>query len=181
MSGYDVSYLPYNLPANSSAQALRLAEILQIEPAVVAGISEHDVTAISSVILYRHLDRFQKMEVMSQIHAIENRRLAGKLQSKVVDTLVNPQWGIWSLSNEELLADQAFHTAVDELASLLGLSASALGGKDLIEELWKQRKAGKASIAVIVIWGAVYFNKRELIKANTEVSNRSQLQSSPHY
>ncbi|CAA0101467.1 Uncharacterised protein [BD1-7 clade bacterium] len=182
MSDFGATYLPYNLPSSTQAQALRLADILDISPTLVSGVSRRDVDAMSGTILYRHLDRFQKIDVMSLLHSMPNRHLARVLHAKVVDVaLVNPQWGIWSLSNEELMADQAFHAAVDELASLIGVTASVVGGKELISEVWKQRKISKASIAVVVVWGALFFNKQELMKANKEVGNRSTMGASAHY
>ncbi|WP_417356799.1 hypothetical protein [Gallaecimonas pentaromativorans] len=115
---------------------------------------------------------------MKIIRSLPNRELV----TKVVDTsFVNPTWGMWSLTNEELLDKESFHSAVDSYASYVGLSASALGGKDLIKQAWQRRAITRGGIATLVIWGVVALNKYQLNKFQEEKSRRSTLNSSSYY
>ncbi len=65
---------------------------------------------MSGVILYRHLNRNQKTEAMSLIRQIgkKNKPLEGQLVNLILNTSINPQWGVWSLNNDELLNDHNF-------------------------------------------------------------------------
>ena len=138
---------------------------------------------MSGVILYRHLNQTQKIEAMSLIRKVgnKNRLLEGRLVNLILNISVNPQWGIWSLSNEELLNDHAFHNTINNYAGLIGLTASAAGAKSIIQQTWQTKKITKGGVVTLVIWGALFMNSSELGKANKEIANRSQLKSSPVY
>jgi hypothetical protein len=177
------SKLPYVLPKSLPEQLRLLSKITNIPFPLIKDGGELEIEAISGVILHRHLNRFQKMESLSLIREVgkENRPLEGRLIDLVVDTKVNPQWGIWSLSNDELLSDQNFHNTIDAYASFIGITASVAGSKTIIENIWKRKKINKGGVATLAIYGALYFNYTELSKANEEIKNRSQLKSSPVY
>ena len=99
--------------------------------------------------------------------------------SSLLDTaFVNPQWGPWSLTNSELIADQAFHQTVDDYASIIGLSASGAGVYDQYKRIITTGKLGRSGVAVVTVWGAILFNKSELNKVNQEIKNRSTLNES---
>lgn len=176
-----VNKLPYHLPKQPDEQLRILSNILSIPKSQLGRNVQAEIEAMAVTILYRHLNHIQKQDAMATIRSLNNPILVNSLVTKVVDVIVNPQWGIWSLSNEELLADQDFHAKVDEVAGYIGISASAASGKDFIQNLWKNKKIGKGGWIILAIWGAVIFNKSELNKANREVSNRSQLKTSPLY
>jgi len=134
------------------------------------------------MILYRHLDRIQRIEAMKLIRSLSSRALMGHIITKTLDTtFINPQWGIWSLSNKELLKDVNFHSNLDSFASYVGIGSSMLAGKDLIKEIWSMKKMGKKHWVLIVIWGGVVFNKVELNKAQSELSHRQSLNKSELY
>lgn len=176
------SSLPYNLPMDTKGQLRELAKIINIPPSLVANGDQNTVDAICATILYRHMEQAQRHEAMKIIRSLPNRELVGKLVTKVVDTsFVNPTWGMWSLTNEELLDKESFHSAVDSYASYVGLSASALGGKDLIKQAWQRRAITRGGIATLVIWGVVALNKYQLNKLQEEKSRRSTLNSSSYY
>jgi len=174
-------YLPYNLPQSKSEQLKVLARITNLQPAIIKNAGEEELQAISGVILHRHLDRFQKIEVWKLIRKIgkRNRPLEGKLTDLILNTKVNPQWGIWSLTNEELLADQQFHDAINTYASWIGITASAQGVKDIIYLIIKNKKVTKGGIVTFALWGSLLFNLSELHKVNAELANRSTLNKSP--
>ncbi|MDP2576048.1 hypothetical protein Q8W40_28015 [Vibrio penaeicida] len=174
--------LPYTLPKNTKEQLKILSKITSIPSNLLVNAGELEVEAISSMVLYRHMNRLQRIEAMRLIRSVPNRALMGKIISKTLDTTyVNPQWGIWSLSNDELKKDIAIHSTIDSFAGYVGVGASVLSGKDLVKDLWSLKRMGKKHWVTIVIWGCIYFNKNELNKARNELDNRTTLQSSGMY
>ena len=128
------------------------------------------------------MNHLQRMEAMSVIRSIRNRALMGQILTKTLDTtFVNPQWGIWSLSNSELLKDINFHAKLDSFSSYVGVSASILGSKNLITDILNTRKIGKKHWVLIVIWGSIAFNKSELNKSQKELSHRQSTKTSKLY
>ena len=133
-----------------------------------------------ATVLYRHLSQAQRNEAMPVIRSFPNAKLQRKLIDSVLfTTFVNPQWGILSLTNKELAADKDVHSFIDNYASYLGISASAIGMKNLITQAKDILKSGKSKksvwgiVAMFAVWGAVAFNKKELEKVNNEISNRT--------
>ncbi|MDZ5120818.1 hypothetical protein OR259_21750 [Vibrio parahaemolyticus] len=169
-----VSSLPYNLPSNEQEQLRILAKIIDFKPELLVGAGKVEVDAICSMILYRHLSQKQRVDAMKLIRSVSNRALMGKLVTGALDTtFVNPQYGMWSMTEKELQSDKDFHSFLDNLASYIGIGASSLGLKDLYKESKARGKLGRGGLAVLVIWGAVAFNKSELKKVNAELENRS--------
>ncbi|MBQ4890460.1 hypothetical protein J8L86_11430 [Shewanella sp. MMG014] len=177
----NIHELPYDLPKTPKGKSHYLSKVLTIPQHLLSGKYEEESEAMAGVILYRHLTKEEKYQSMLVIHRLQNRPLKGRLIEKITDVTVNPQWGVWSLSNTELLQDQKFHDTINTYASTLGVSASALSSKDFAVTLWKTRKVSKGGWVSLVIWGSVYFNASELSKANKEISNRSRLLDSAHY
>lgn len=171
--------LPYKLPRSTNEQLKTLSRITSIPSNLLMNAGHLEVEAISSMVLYRHMNRLQRIEAMRLIRSVPSRALMGKIISKTLDTTyVNPQWGIWSLSNEELKKDIALHSTIDSFAGYIGVGASALSGKDLVKDLLSLKRMGKKHWVTVVIWGCIYFNKSELNKARDELDNRTTLQSS---
>ncbi len=182
MNKIKASALPYNIHSFSLIMKLSmLARLIGISPRLLNGAGGIELDALAGVILYRHLSRMQRIEVLKRVRDLKNPILADRLRGKVAMVLVQPQWGIWSLSNNELLEDQRLHAMIDEYASILGVSVSVFGARTLFSDVWKHQKIKKGGLATLVIWGAIYFNKTELNKANREISRRSKLNTSPHY
>jgi hypothetical protein len=177
-----MSSLPYELPKSTAQKISHLSKITSIPMNLLKGAGELELEAIAAMILYRHMDRLQRIEAMGLIRSVNNRALMGHILNKTLDTtFVNPQWGIWSLSNKELLNDIQFHTKFDSFASYVGVSASVLGTKDMIKDIWKTRKIGKKHWVLIVIWGSIAFNKSELNKAQAELKHRQSTHTSRLY
>jgi hypothetical protein len=175
------SLLPYQLPVSSESQITYLANILELPQHLVSGKGQKVKEAMAAVIMYRHLDRLQKYQAMELIHSIPDRRLLGKLVEKIGDTQVNPQWGVWSLSNSELLQDKKFHDTINTYASWLGLTVSAIGTKEILQEIWTKRRISRGGWVNVVVWGSLLFNAQELNKANAEILRRSSIKSSELY
>jgi hypothetical protein len=142
-----------------------------------------EVNAMAATMLYRHLGRLQRIEAMTIITNLKNKRLVSRLRALAVDTTyVNPQWGIWSLTNEELLEDQAAHEQFNQFVGYLGATASILGAKDIIMEFKNKGRLTVGSWAVIAIAGIAFFNARELKKVNREIKFRSgPMKTSPFH
>lgn len=172
----------YGLPESTQEQANLLAEIMGLPSELLEDASQEDVEAMAAAILYRHLDRNDRMDAMEVIRSVDSEELQGKLIEKLLDaTFVNPQWGIWSLTNQELKSDQKVHQTIADIAAFVGLSASALGFKDIIREAWEDKKLGKGGIAMLAIYGVMAFNNMELNKTNTELERRSTLKSTTFF
>jgi hypothetical protein len=174
--------VPYTLPRKPKSQLQFLAKVTSIPRNLLTNAGTPEIEALSAMILYRHLNRQQRIEAMTMIRAVQNKALMGTLISKTLDTtFVNPQWGVWSLNTQELQSDIEFHSSIDSVAGYVGVGASALGGKDFIKNIWSQKRMGKQHWIMLVIWGCVYINKKELKKAQTELNNRTTINTSRHY
>ena len=174
---------PYVLPKNLPEQLRLLAKIINIQFSFVKDGGQLELEAMSGVILYRHLNRIQKTEAMFLIRQIgkKNKPLEGQLVNLILNTSINPQWGVWSLNNDELLNDHNFHNTINRYAGIIGLTASAAGVKTIIQETWKRKRMTKGGVVTLVLWGAFFFNNSELEKVNAEITNRSQLKTSSVY
>ena len=178
-----VNDLPYpNMPTALQGQLNKLADIIGIRRNLITGAGETELQAMCYVILYRHLSQQQRRKAMEIIHSVNKRALIGALIDKALDTtFVNPQWGIWSLSNKELMDDISTHDQIQYIAGLIGFGASGLSIKDFVKKAIGQRSLGYKQIATIVIWGCVAFNNIELNKAKKELRNRTKINTSKFY
>lgn len=176
---YNIKDLPYTFPKTTEGQLALLADVLDIPQHMVKGAGEPEIDAMVGTVLYRHLDRHQKIFAMRSIRELANRPLMGQLVTKATTpTLVNPKWGMWSLNNDELLAFQQSMQEFDDFASKAGVGASALSGMDLLKDFQKSKTLNRKHVVTLVIWGVVYANKSSLDKANQEVQRRSVINKS---
>jgi hypothetical protein len=181
-SNISIENLPYKIQNNKTVQLAFLANLIGIRRELLINAGQKEIDAICATILYRHLPQSQRNYAMQIIRSVGNRPLQGKLiESVLLTTFVNSQWGIWSLTNKELESDQEFHQLLDNLASYIGVGASFLGIKDLFEAFRKNKRFGHAGLVLLVIFGAVAFNKSELNKVNKELKNRSVILTSEFY
>ena len=178
-----VKDLPYpNMPTTLQGQINKLADITGIRRNLLTGAGETKLQAMCYVILYRHLSQQQRHKAMKTIRSVKKRALMGVLIDKALTTtFVNPQWGIWSLSNKELMDDISTHDQIQYIAGMVGFGASGLSIKDFLKKTIGQRSLGYKQIATIVIWGCVAFNNIELNKAKKELQNRTKINTSKFY
>lgn len=173
------SDLPYHLPTDTKGQLLELAKTLRISPQLVENSGDQGLEAMCATILYRHMSQRQRMAAMTAIKSIPNRQLQSKLVAAALDTtFVNPQWGLWSLTNEEIAEDEAFHDAVDTFGSILGVTFSVSSGKDVAKEFLEKRKLTKGGLAMMVIWVAFAGNRSSLNAVREEKERRAQIKES---
>ncbi len=176
------SVLPYSLPKDTQSQLKQLSKITSIPQNLLIDAGKIEVEALCYMIIYRHLDRVQRMFAMKTIRSVRKRALMGEIINRVLDTAyVNPQWGVWSLSNAELTADLEFHSHLSSIASIIGIGASVQSGKELLVKIIEKKAIRSANWITLVIWGAIYFNMREQAKAQIELDNRTTLNTSKYY
>lgn len=129
-------HLPHVLPRNHQEAANRLGLMLKIPLAHLVNANENLVETLSGVVLYRHLDRMEKEGVMRSIYALPNRQLQGILVGKVTDVIVNPSWGLWSLTTEELLKKKDSHQAFDNwVVNVIGMGATGMSGYEMLKKI----------------------------------------------
>lgn len=85
------------------------------------------------------------------------------------------------MTNEELISEQSFHSAVDNYATWAGFGISGLAAKDFVKHIWGNRKITRGGAATLVIWVAVAGNKETLNRINEETRRRTKIKSSPLY
>lgn len=176
------SDLPYHLPTDTKGQLRALAKILEVSPIIADQAGEAEIEAMCAVIMYRHLDRIQRIRAMEKIKSLPNKALVAKLVELTLDTAyLNPQWGLWSLSNEELAEDIRFHQKLDQVGAVTGLTLSLSSGKDAVAELLKKGRLGPKGIALLVIGVAFAANNSEMNASIEERSRRSKVKDSPFY
>lgn len=176
------SDLPYYLPKDEKSQLKALARILGIPSAMAEQAGTHGIEAMTGTILYRHLDRRQRMAAMERIKSLPDREFASKLVRLTLETtFVNPQWGLWSLTNEELEKDIRFHRAVGRVGAITGATLSISSGKDIVNGLLRNGRLSPQGIALLVIGVAFMGNDTELDSALQERERRSQVKTSPYH
>jgi len=179
MTNVTTKDLSYRLPTTTQEQLTKLAQITSIPKNLLVGAGEKEVEAICYMILYRHLSQHQRGEGMKAIRSVNKRALVGELINRTLDTtFVNPQRGIWSLTNDELKSDIKLHNQLNTMASMIGVGASAASTKDILKKITEQKKISSKNWITFVIWGCIYFNAKELEKASNEKDHRSTLNSS---
>ncbi|PAU81787.1 hypothetical protein CK501_01140 [Halovibrio salipaludis] len=139
--------LPYELPETPRRKIGVLAEIVDIPRTRFLDVSDKDaLKALSGLILYRHLDRQKEREV-NRHWATLPQPLQMSLRKQRNFALVNPNWGIWSLSTEELENQHDWVQSINNIAQLLGLGGLSIAQfKKVLRFLEKGRLAGVAAL-----------------------------------
>mgnify|MGYP006999714719 CR=1 FL=1 len=168
----------YSLPKNSSEAMRKLAEILKVPTHKLIGDKDQIVMTMSGVILYRQLNRLDKMSVMRMIQDLSYPQLQNELRVKCLDSVVKPQWAEWSLTNEELKEVLDFHNQLNRWSSLLGANPGAYG---VGGSVWSIAKQGASTgnvtvlIASLILIGAHEFSYSETQKYSNELERRKVL------
>lgn len=174
--------LPYDFPQKPQDQLNTLADILGIPRHKVKDGGDSEIDAMIGVILYRHLDPVQRQIAMRDIRAVGSRSLMGDLIDKALQTtFVNKNWGLWSLTNSELSEYKETRETISKYASAIGIGATALDSKSLINDIFKNKKMNRKHVAVLVIWAAVYVNSSQLSNANVEWQRRHSMNPSTYH
>ncbi|WP_394201588.1 hypothetical protein [Shewanella waksmanii] len=168
----------YSLPSNPSEAMMQLAKVLKTPFHKLVGNKEKIVLTMSGVILYRHLNRLDKLLVMKMIHELSHPPLRNELIIKCLDPLINPPWAEWSLTNSELKAVLSFHNQLNRWSSILGANPGAYG---IGGSVWSIAKQGASTgnvavlLASIVLIGIHEFSYSETQKYANELERRKVL------
>ncbi|TOB32477.1 hypothetical protein CGK08_22095, partial [Vibrio parahaemolyticus] len=157
----------------NQADALKsLAKILNIPLHLVQGDPVKVSQAMSGTIMYRQLDRNARQQVMAIIHGLSSGPLKSCLITRCTDVLVNPQWGEWSLTTEELTEILKFHNDFNRWSSILGANPGAYGAGGAAWSIIKQG-ASSGNIAVLIasiaLVGIHEFSYSEMQKYTAEL------------
>ena len=195
------SKLEHILPKTTQDAANKLANILEYPLSAVKNANSDTLEALAGTILYRHLERTQQNAVMRLVDS-QPGILRGRLLPSIASVIVNPNWGLWSLSKKELEEKLAFNTGLQSLYSTLGLGFTVSAGTVAFNDYFKYRddlrkstskensakltqaikaKGIKKGFITLVIWGAVGFNNNEMDKLNKELENRKPIIQSKYY
>ncbi|MBH0059477.1 hypothetical protein I6F65_21330 [Pseudoalteromonas sp. SWXJZ94C] len=156
----------------------KLAEILAVPTHKLVGDEDQIVMTMSGVILYRHLNRLDKISVMGMIQDLSYPQLRNELRVKCLDSLVNPQWAEWSLTNEELKEALDFHNQLNRWSSLLGGNPGVYGVAGSVWIIIKQGASTKnvtVLVASVILFGVHEFSYSELQKYSNELERRKVL------
>jgi len=169
------SRLPYKLPSNEADAVKSLAKILNIPQHLVQGDPVKVSQAMSGTIMYRQLGRNARQQAMAIIHSLSNGPLKSCLITRCTDVLVNPQWGEWSLTTEELTEILKFHNDFNRWSSILGANPGAYGAGGAAWSIIKQG-ASSGNVAVLIasiaLVGIHEFSYSEMQKYTAELERR---------
>src|SRR5690554_5837038 len=88
------------------------------------------VELLTLIALYRHLDRSGVRRVETLLQRVD-RRVLDDLQKAMAVPRVQPSWGMWSLTTNELLQRKRALSTFNAVAGFLGISVSISRARDL--------------------------------------------------
>ncbi|MGR5130632.1 hypothetical protein [Photobacterium swingsii] len=152
-------WMPYKVPIDVNKQAICFGEILSVPAPYLKPSTEGDVKLMVATILYPHVDRFGKNQILRMYHEHPNKKLAGYLRGEAVTvTLVNRNWGLWSLSTSELNDKLKQHEVITKLFGIAGVKTA----QDLVKDFKSLKNSKPYAILLSVILTA-----NELMKKDT--------------
>ncbi|WP_010324501.1 hypothetical protein [Marinobacterium stanieri] len=193
MSNLSIKDIPYQVPQDTKGQLAYLASILRIDKGKAIKSGEPGLNAMISVLVYRHLDRNQRITALRSIRKLssipdspelyrlpntltrsESKSLEQALITRTLDTtFVNSQWwGLWALTTEELKSDLDFHSIVNDAGGFLGITFSAMSFKDFLDKAIKSKGINKKGWISLIIWLSFIANKSSLDTAEEEMDRR---------
>ncbi|TAA41029.1 hypothetical protein [Corallincola spongiicola] len=168
----------YNLPQNDTEAINKLAKVLDLPSHYIHGDNNKIAIALAGAIMYRQLPRLEKITVMQSIAALSYRPLVGQLVAKCTDPMLQPQWGEWSMTNQELEEVLLLHNSFNRWSSILGANPGAYGVGGSVWSIVKQG-AGKGNIIVLVaslaLIGIHEFSYQETQRYSAELERRKHL------
>ena len=127
---------------NKAASTL-FGEILSVPSSCLREPTREDVKLMDP-----HVDRFGKSKILLMYQNSPNKRLADFLRGEAVTvTLVNKNWGLWSLSTDELNNKLKEHAVVTKLLGLAGMKTA----QDLIKDFKSLKNSKPYAILLSVI------------------------------
>lgn len=196
-----LSDLPYHsdkIPSTTADAVDAISKILKFEPFHTTKKDEYTLQTLCGVMLYRHLAQPRRNKVMEMI--VNKDHIAPvdwwELRAKCTDVLVQPLWGLWSLTTPELESILKDQKNLQAIFNAIGLSPSIAAVVDLHNE-WKrakrypegskERKYGMRSVflrvpVVLIVTSWAYVNAKQLSNTQEELDRRtSNPKSSPFH
>jgi len=172
-----VKNLPYQLPKDTQKVANELAGIIGINKLWVRGADIQIVELLAGFILYSHLNRFQKHQIMQDVLSYQSSRpeLSMELQSKVADTLVNPDWDPWSESTGQLQSTIEKDKKENNYLDWLGFFGFGTNAKT-VSDWYKAMKIGTAVTKLGLIGLFVSVLSTGLHKLNSIEENELEIE-----
>lgn len=159
--------LPYDLPRNKSRAIAQLAAVLGITKPDISGNQTAILQAMSGTILFRHLPQKPRDEVWRIIQQ-QKRPLRGRLSRMALHSkYINPDWGVWSLSTEEVNEEIARNKAFLELVGAAPVASNNLGVAKGVWDIATKRTVSAAG-PILVAAGVLVFFASELSKDHLE-------------
>jgi hypothetical protein len=134
--------LPYEKPVHPQMAVIELSKRIGV-PVNYKLINDKEyLKTLSGIILYRHLNSLEKRDVMERIYRLDDRALQANLIGKITNVIVQPLWGIWSLSDKELREYLSLNKKILDVFTIAGINAGAVG---VGQGIWKAIKTGGKS------------------------------------
>ena len=170
----------YGIVDGNKAAIKYLGDLLQVRPEILKDAGQHELQAMCLTVMYRHLDRMQKMKAMEFLYSLPNKRLTAHLVMKITDFMVNPNWAMWAKTTQELENDKRFHEYIDNLTGGIGVeTGSAIFGYKILKEIKKTGAVSKKSTLALVVVGLLYISSTALKNNVAELERRQRTSAGP--
>lgn len=154
--------LPYKMPGTEQGKIEFLCKLIGISYSKFSKYPNPVVIeALTGIVLYHQLGHIERMNVMEFLHKNLHGPALSAAVGKITDPMVNPHWGLWSKSTDQLKEDLEFAEAVSQFFTLAGIGFTVGEGKKLLT--YARKPDSKAAfpkghpVLVIMIWG-FWFN-----------------------
>ncbi|MBV1870956.1 MAG: hypothetical protein KUG83_00260 [Gammaproteobacteria bacterium] len=157
---------------------IELAKVLDLPKSSLHGNPDLIVASMAGTILYRHLNRLDRVNVIQTIKMLASFELQSELISRCLDVLINPQWGEWSLKNNELNSIVEFHDDLNRWSGVMGGNPGAYGVAGASWSIIKQGAfTGNMAVlaASVILVGIHEFSYQETQRYTKEIERRKTL------
>lgn len=172
----NLPYHPDKLPNTTKDAVETLANILRFKMHHNTKRNEYTLSVLCGVILFRHLNRFQKMEIRSMIRSSEghiDKSDWDELEWFCTDMSVQPKWWLWAMKTEELQAILDSNGNMKELLAKVGIGATFLSALEIIWEKMSKGIISKKSWLFIIGSTWAYVEGKQYENAKNEMDMRT--------
>ena len=185
-----LSDLPYHadkLPKDTAGLVDELARILGFKMFPETKKNDYVLNVLCGVILYRHLDKPQQIDVMARI--INEEHIApvdwGELRALCTDTAVQPRWHLWALTTDEVHSILQDQKRMQQIFAWIGISFSGAFAKD-VRDKYRETKSIKTVVSkrlpiAIIVACFEYANRTSLKQTQEDMDKRTPTPKSSSY
>lgn len=182
----NIQNIPYPnavVPRDTKGAIDAITKIMDIDLVPETPRNEDTLILLCGVLLYRHIDRFQKMKIMEMLYdrSIIAPIDGAELHDLIVGTLVQPRWHLWSLSTEELGSILKGQKVFKDLLTLLGIGVSVSSGGSFVKEVLDEKRFGKAGVLFVFALIAHYAIVNQYNNSAEEMERRTPKPLSSSY